>query len=304
MKKRTILLIGKNGQLGSEIHGLIEDSKFSGIAVDYPEFDITDPALIHTWIDGKNPDLVINAAGFTDVDKAETSEDLVCAVNSKGPAMLAEACSKRSIPLIHISTDYVFDGRKGAPYLEDDAVNPLNVYGKSKREGEIGIRSVLKKHIIIRTAWLYGLHGRNFVKTMLKLAAEKEKITVVDDQYGCPTSSADLAEAVLAIAGRILSGERESWGIYHYAGKGSTTWYEFAVEIFKQAANYTKQKLPAVYPVPAAQYGRTAPRPENTTLDCTKIADQFGIETRCWKEGLAKMMGQLFNREPVHPEEQ
>ena len=195
-----IIIIGSKGQLGRELVSQSKNLGFEILGADLPQLDITDIAQVENTITNFQPSLVINAAAYTDVDKAETEQSLAFAVNSDGPTNLAVVCANSDIPLIHISSDYVFDGQKGTPYIETDPVSPLGVYGKSKTDGEKKIRFNIKKHIILRTSWLYGVHGHNFVKTMLFLGREKKAVKVVSDQYGSPTSAADLAEAVLTIA--------------------------------------------------------------------------------------------------------
>jgi len=189
----------------------------------------------------------------------------------------------------------VFDGSKEGPYLETDPVAPIGVYGKSKAEGEDKVRSNLKEHIIIRTSWLYGVHGNNFVKTMLRLGREREELRVVDDQHGCPTFAADLAGAILTIASLIESGEDISWGTYHYCGGGRTTWYGFASKIFEIAKNYDTLKLKKVNPITTSEYPTPAKRPANSVLDCTLLERYFGITTKAWDESLARMISEYYH---------
>jgi len=226
-----LLITGAHGQLGCE---LVEQSQLMGFAVQSPthrQLDITDLESVKYFINLYKPSLVINAAAYTHVDKAETEKSLAFAVNKTGSANLARICSENGMPLVQISTDYVFDGKKSTSYCETDSISPLGVYGRSKAEGEIEIRSHLKEHIILRTSWLYGVHGQNFVKTMLKLAGAKKKIRVVSDQYGSPTSAADLAQTILTIADLLHQRPAVDWGTYHYCGRGIISWYEFAKTI-------------------------------------------------------------------------
>jgi dTDP-4-dehydrorhamnose reductase len=243
---------------------------------------------------GQGWELVVNCAAYTAVDRAESEPELALAVNRDGPANLAAACGKAHIPLVHISTDYVFDGSKQGPYRETDPVLPLGVYGRSKAEGDTEVRSRLREHIILRTSWVYGVHGNNFVKTMLRLGQERRVLRVVNDQQGCPTNAADLAEVILAIAGRC---DRNPWGTYHYSGKGVTTWHGLAEAIFAEAQKYTSLLVERVEPIPSAQYPTPAKRPANSVLDCSLFTSTFGIEPRPWRESLADVIHGLLSHE-------
>ena len=220
-----ITIIGSNGQLGWELVRRAERRGYEALALDFPEIDIVKPASIKDQLSSKNLSLVINAAAYTAVDRAESELDQAYAVNRDGPANLADFCEQAALPLIQVSTDYVFDGSKAGSYCEDDPVAPLGVYGQSKEAGEAEVRRRIQEHLIIRTAWLYGVHGHNFVKTMLRFGKERETMRVVDDQAGCPTYAADLANAILLMTDHILSGKKTPWGTYHYCGGGSTTWH-------------------------------------------------------------------------------
>lgn len=289
-----IAIIGSNGQLGWELVRIAEARGLNILALDYPEIDIGDPASIDSQIESREIDLIINAAAYTAVDRAESEPDAAYAVNREGPVHLAEWCRKSGIPLIHVSTDYVFDGTKQGAYNEEDPVAPLGVYGQSKAAGEAGVRQRLEEHIIVRTAWLCGIHGQNFVKTMLKLGREKETLRVVADQYGCPTMAADLAEAILEVVRQIERKESVKWGTYHFCGAGKTTWYGFADAIFEIARKYEKLVVRNVVPISTAKYPTPVKRPANSELDCTKIQSYFGLQPRPWKESLATMIEQLY----------
>jgi dTDP-4-dehydrorhamnose reductase len=241
-KKMVILVIGSNGQLGWELCTRGGQRGFDIIDLDLPAFDITDPDAVKEEVSQSGVSLIINAAAYTAVDKAESEPEHAFAANRDGPAHLADSCNEIRIPLIHISTDYVFGGSKKDAYRETDPVSPLGVYGKSKAAGEMKVRDRLKEHIIIRTAWLYGIHGHNFVKTMLRLGRERERVQVVADQYGCPTNAADLADAILAIIAQLNETDDVPWGTYHYCGTGVTTWYGFAEKIFELANIPQRQK--------------------------------------------------------------
>jgi dTDP-4-dehydrorhamnose reductase len=288
-----ILVIGSKGQLGHEL--LIQGNNlgYEILPADLPDLDITDKTQVKHWLEKFQPSLVVNAAAYTNVDKAETQQNLAFAVNRDGPANLAEACAKFEIPLIHISTDFIFDGKKSSPYIESDPVSPLSIYGKSKQEGEKEVRSRLKKHIILRTAWLYGVHGQNFVKTMLRLGREKEVISVVADQYGSPTSAADLADAVLQIISSIKYNPDITWGTYHYCGQGITTWHGFTEEILSLARQYIPIKTKDIKPISTAEYPTKAIRPPFSALDCGLIKKNFGISIEPWQDSLKTVIRQL-----------
>jgi len=294
-----ILIVGSNGQLGWELCRQGKDRGLDLIPLDLPEFDITDKSAVFDTVTRSNADIVINAAAYTAVDRAESEIDIAFAVNRDGPSYLASTCAKVHIPLIHVSTDYVFDGCKKGAYLETDLSAPVGVYGKSKAEGEEEVRRNLKEHIIIRTSWLCGVHGNNFVKTMLHLAREREELRVVDDQHGCPTFAVDLAEAILTIASLIERGENISWGTYHYGGGGSTTWYGFASKIFEIAKEYNTLKLKKVIPITTSEYPTPAKRPANSVLDCTLLKRNFGISPKPWEDSLSRMITELYRKEDL-----
>ena len=291
-----VLVIGANGQLGWELCNKGKGQGFDIIALDLPEIDITDPSSVKRGVSQPGVSLVINAAAYTGVDQAESEPGLAFAVNRDGPAHLASTCDEFGIPLIHISTDYVFDGNKEGPYLETDPVSALGVYGRSKAAGENKVREHLKEHIILRTSWLYGVHGHNFVKTMLCLGREKEVLRVVNDQYGCPTYADDLAEAILAIAAKIVERHNITWGTYHYCGEGATTWHGFAEKIFDIAKQYDSLMVKKVIPVTTEEYPTSAKRPANSVLDCSLIKKHFGICSKPWPETLAQMIDRYINR--------
>ena len=288
-----ILLTGAYGQVGWELTRRSRKRGFAVEATDVDVFDITDPRAVEEKVCGQGWELVVNCAAYTAVDRAESEPELALAVNRDGPANLAAACGKAHIPLVHISTDYVFDGSKQGPYRETDPVLPLGVYGRSKAEGDTEVRSRLREHIILRTSWVYGVHGNNFVKTMLRLGQERRVLRVVNDQRGCPTNAADLAEVILAIAGRC---DRHPWGTYHYSGKGVTTWHGFAEAIFAEAQKYTSLLVERVEPIPSSQYPTPAKRPANSVLDCSLFTSTFGIEPRPWRESLAEVIHGLFSQ--------
>ena len=290
----TVLITGANGQLGQELVRLGQAFDAEVHSCGRQQLDITDENRIQQILMRFSPDVVINAAAYTHVDRAEDESDLAYAVNKNGPAALARYCAANGLALIHISTDYVFDGTKGRPYRESDPVAPLSVYGHSKAQGESSIRSVLTRHIIVRTSWLYGVHRPNFVKTILKLATEKTVLRVVADQFGSPTSAADLAQAVLTIAKKISANEKFDWGTYHFCGKGITTWHGMAEKIIELAAAHTDLTARQVEAITTAQWPTPAKRPLYSVLDCTRLTNQFGIEPQPWQQSLQKTIERIF----------
>lgn len=290
-----VLVTGSLGMLGQDLMARLERPGFAVIGLDLPELDITGSAEVFTRLNTIKPNLVINCAAYTAVDKAESEPDKAFAVNRDGSAYLADACSRLGIPLLHLSTDYVFDGKAKQPYREDAPTNPLSVYGQSKFDGEEAVRSRLTEHLIVRTAWLYGVHGHNFVKTILRLAREREELKVVSDQYGCPTWTGDLAEALVAMAGQIHENQKLiQWGTYHFCGGAPTTWYEFAQAIVKQGRLRENMRAVRVLPIPTSNYPTPAQRPRWSVLECNKIQRDFHIRQRPWKEALEAMFGELY----------
>ena len=291
-----ILIIGASGQLGCE---LVQQAFSCNATVETPtrhQMDITKISQIENTIAKTQPSLVINAAAYTNVDRAETEPELAFAVNKTGTANLAQSCRERQIPLIHISTDYVFNGKKGKPYWEKDPTTPLGVYGQSKAEGEEKLRSILKAHIILRTSWLYSIFGHNFVKTILKLGQENEEISAVADHYGSPTSAADLAEALLKIAFHIVKKPKILWGTYHYCGNGIITWHEFAETILAMARFFGSIRTRRVKPITTDEYPTPARRPAFTALDCSRIKKNFGIIPKPWQASLQQTIGKIFSK--------
>jgi dTDP-4-dehydrorhamnose reductase len=282
-----LLVIGAYGQLGWELCRRGKRQGFHISSLDLPHFDITDHELVKKTISHAGVSFVINAAAYTAVDQAESEPSHAFKVNRDGPAFLAASCADSDIPLIHISTDYVFDGSKKGSYSETDPVSPLGVYGESKAAGEKEVRGRLAAHIILRTSWLYGVHGQNFVKTMLRLGREKEIVRVVEDQYGCPTYAADLAEAILAMVKRLGKGNHSSWGTYHFCGQGVTTWHGFAEKIFELASQYDSFKVKRIAPITTPEYPTPAKRPANSVLECSLLCKTFDIVPSPWQESLA-----------------
>lgn len=288
-----ICVFGYKGQLGND---LMQSARRAGIqaeGIDLPACDITRKDSVDQAFDrAGSVDLAINAAAYTAVDLAEKEVQTAFAVNRDGAGHLAEACRQRDLALIHISTDYVFDGRQDRPYKPDDAVNPNGVYARSKAAGEEAVRKALNRHLIVRISWLFGMHGNNFVKTMLRLGKEKETLQVVDDQTGSPTYAGDLAEALIRIAGQTIPGFT-AWGTYHYCNAGAITWYAFARKVFDLARPYENLTVRDVTPIPTSRYPTPAPRPAYSVLDCTSFDRTFDISRRSWDMALEEMLVRL-----------
>lgn len=261
-----------------------------------PVFDLSRPAAFADVLSEHNPDIVVNAAAYTAVDKAESEQDAAYAANATGAGALAGACDRRKIPIIHISTDYVFDGKKSSPYVETDAVGPTSVYGRSKLEGERLVAAATPQHVILRTAWVHSPFGNNFVKTMLRLAETRAELGVVDDQWGTPSYAPHLAATILSIAGTLAdrtSDGAEPWGIYHAAGTGdSTTWCGFARHVFSEAAALGLSHA-KVNPIPTSAYPTPAARPANSRLDTKKLEAVFGTSLPDWRLGVASCVSEL-----------
>ena len=296
-----VLVTGAHGQVGWELSRRGAGKGFDILALDRATLDITDQSAVNREVSGSETSVVVNAAAYTSVDQAELESELAFGVNRDGPANLSSACAEAGIPLIHISTDFVFDGEKKGPYLETDQVSPLSVYGKSKAAGETEVRERLREHIILRTSWVYGVHGRNFVKTMLRLGREKDVIRVVADQYGCPTYAADLADTILKIAAQIQDNRQITWGTYHYCGKGVTSWHGLGEATLSLAKKYTSFRVKTIEAIRTAEYATPAKRPSNSALDCSLVEKTFSIHPRPWLESLAQMIKMMFSVEKSKP---
>jgi dTDP-4-dehydrorhamnose reductase len=277
-----VILVFGNGQLGQELTRTGASRRMPLITLSRAQADITNRAAIADAIGRHSPELVVNAAAYTKVDLAETEAEAARQGNEVGPAIVAEACAAAGVPLVHVSTDYVFDGRKLDAYVEGDPIAPLGVYGRSKAAGERAVRAATAQHLIMRTSWIYGEFGHNFLKTMLRLAATRDELRVVNDQRGCPTSTCDLADAILRISPRLVAGD-EVWGTYHFAGSGVTTWHGFASRIVAAQAPITGAK-PRVTAITSAEFPTPARRPANSELDCRLFARTFGFGGRPWTE--------------------
>jgi dTDP-4-dehydrorhamnose reductase len=286
MELPHILLIGKNGQVGWELCRTL--APFARLTrVDYPEIDLTEAASIRGWVNTCRPQVVVNAAAYTAVDKAEADPDLVMKINSLAPGILAEETRKWGAWLVHYSTDYVFDGTKGEPYLEDDAPHPLSVYGRSKLAGDRAIQQADGRHLIFRLCWVYGLRGQNFLLTMSRLARERERLRVVDDQVGCPTWSRLIAEATAQAVRQVLASPAPELfsGVYHLCAAGQTSWRGFAQAIVESLPP-TGLKCTGVDAIPTSDYPTPARRPAHSVLCCDKLARTFGLALPAWEEQL------------------
>lgn len=280
----SLMVLGSEGQVGSALRWRALDRGVSVIGFSRRELDITDGPKLFDAVASIRPDTVINCAAWTDVDGAEKEPAAAHAINAEGAGNAARVCSRTGAALIHLSTDYVFDGRKPTAWREDDPVAPASAYGRTKEAGERAVRDAWAKHIILRTAWVFGAVGGNFVKTMLRLAdQDMEWLNVVDDQRGGPTPADAIADACLDMAERIEAADIVPWGTYHFCGRPSVSWYEFASVILKD-------RDIEVRPCTSAEFPRPAQRPANSVLDCSRIQRAFGIEQPDWRDHLPALL--------------
>ena len=278
----VVLVTGAQGQLGQALKAA--SVNFSDIEFYFAgsaEADVTNKESLEEIFSRLKPQFCINAAAYTAVDKAESEPEKAYAINVTGAANLAVACKAFGTVLVHISTDFVFDGSKDTPHTEEDATNPQSVYGTTKREGEIAIQTILKEHYIIRTSWLYSQYSNNFMKTMLRLASERDTLSVVNDQTGTPTNANDLANGVIAIIHYSATAKDKNFGIYHYSNEGQCSWYDFAKEIFR-VNNITID----LKPISTANYPTPAKRPVYSVMDKNKIKHAFGFAINSWQDSL------------------
>ncbi|MBR7963254.1 dTDP-4-dehydrorhamnose reductase [Burkholderia vietnamiensis] len=287
-RRHTILVTGIRGQVG---FALLRHMQGLGdvIGLDRAALDLASPDAIRSVVRSIRPTVIVNPAAYTAVDAAETQRDLAMAINTVAPRLLAEEAARIGASLIHYSTDYVFDGAKTEPYVETDAANPLNIYGESKLAGEQGIAAVGGRHMILRTSWVYGARGRNFLTTMLRLASERDELKIVDDQFGAPTWSETIAALTAhVIAQALASDDADAWwhrhgGLYHLTAAGAASWYEFATAIFAQAR---VQRVPTLVPIPASAYPTPASRPVNSRLANERFVRAFGLAAPQWRDAL------------------
>jgi dTDP-4-dehydrorhamnose reductase len=290
-----VLIFGKSGQVSSELARLAWPEGIEIVQLGRDVCDFSQPSTITAALEATAPDFVINAVAYTAVDRAETEPDLAMAVNAEAPRKIAQTCDRIGAALVHISTDYVFDGRKLGAYSEGDQICPLSVYGRTKESGESAIRNALARHLIVRTSWVFAGHGANFVKTMLRLGAERPELRVVADQHGAPTSARDIASTLkdLILA---RAGGRGDWGTLHFTSNEPTTWYDFARAVIEGAE---LSSPPKISPITTAEYPTPAVRPANSVLDCTRIRQQFGIIQPSWREALSDVLAEVKIGQPA-----
>lgn len=297
-----ILVLGAGGQVGSELARMLVGLSLSDEEVDgltlatRSEVDVTDSQALSNFLYLNEPSWIINATAYTAVDKAETDISQAYRVNEHAVRVLANFCVNNESKLIHISTDYVFDGSGERPFTEESEVAPLGIYGSSKLAGEDAIRATLERYIILRTSWVFGASGNNFVKTMLRLAETRGELGVVGDQFGAPTSARGIAKAITSVISSMSDAERgdKRWGTYHYSGQPFVSWAEFAKEIFMQAVDIGLiESAPRVNPIVTSEYPTPAARPANSRLDCSKLRSAFGIEPDDWKSDLGLMLEEM-----------
>ncbi len=292
-----LLVTGTQGQVA---RALIERGAAEGVAIETlgrPTYDLLEPSGIAAAIGAACADVVVNAAAYTAVDKAESEPDLAMRINRDGAGAIAQAAAKRGLPVIQLSTDYVFDGTLDRPYREDDPVAPINVYGGAKLAGERAVAAANPAHVILRTAWVYSPFGANFVKTMLRLGETRAAVNVVADQWGSPTSALDIADAILAIARRLRAALRDPslYGVFHLVGSGEATWADFAKAIFSEAERYGRNPV-GVAPIATSDYPTLARRPANSRLDTAKLQEIYGIRLPDWRASLAPCVARLLGR--------
>jgi dTDP-4-dehydrorhamnose reductase len=290
-----VLVIGRTGQVATELLARLPAAGHASLALEPPDFDMTDPAQVTAAFDRFRPDAVVNCAAYTAVDKAEEQRALAFAVNATGPRLLGEAAARAGIPVVHFSTDYVFDGTKDAPYAECDPPNPVGAYGASKLAGEFLLHLAQPRSVTLRTAWVCSPFGGNFVKTMLRFGKERPEMRVVADQHGAPTFAADLAAAAVALLPRLVAAPAGDaiFGVTHLTGAPYTTWHGFAAAIFEAAAR-RGQPAPKLTAIGTADYPTPARRPANSRLDCTRAATVIGIPPADWRVGLERCLDQLM----------
>jgi dTDP-4-dehydrorhamnose reductase len=300
LKTPRFFITGANGQLGFELQRALAPLG-EVVACARDTCDLSNPDSIRAALRAAKPDVIFSAGAYTAVDKAESEPDLACAVNASAPGILAEEATKLGALVIHYSTDYVFDGLKPSAYCETDATNPLGVYGKTKLEGENALAASGADHLIFRTSWVFGAHGENFIKTILRLASSRDELRIVADQFGSPTGAALLADTSTHIAARYLRDGRENFpfGLYHLAASGETSWHGFAQHIVAKAtaAGLKLQATPdRILPIPAAEYPTPAARPANSRLDTSKFRSAFGLHLPDWTHGVDHVLDVLLEK--------
>lgn len=296
--KTHILQFGTTGQLGRELLRQAPAWPVHVTTISREQCDFSDPELAARWVMFTKPDLVINAVAYTGVDAAESDIEAAHEANAETPAAIAMMCGVDAPAMVHISSDYVFDGEKGAPYLETDEMDPVSVYGGAKASGDRMVLACCDRALILRASWVISAHGKNFVKTMLRLAREGKAIRVVDDQFGRPTSAADLAGFILANAERLAKGKAgdRHYGLFHFANAGETTWRRLAEAVFEDAFG---AEAPKVAPITTAEYPTPARRPKRGTLDTSKLERVYGYTPRPWREAVKEIVGELMAEQPA-----
>ena len=293
-----VLLTGRKGQIGSHLARLLPG--FCDCwAVDQDDFDLSDTRDIFAALDGFRPDLIINAAAYTNVDSAEKNRDLAFAMNANVPKVMAEWAADNAATLVHYSTDYVYDGSGDAPWIETDLTEPINVYGESKLAGDIAVSESRASHLILRTSWIYAASGRNFLRTMLALGAERDTLKVVDDQIGAPTSASLVASVTVDILNQTKFGGIETFktkgGVVHCTSSGETSWHGFAAAIFEEAAERgCALKIKNLIPISSSEYPVPAARPANSRLSLNRLSSDFQIETPHWRDTLCHVLDEIF----------
>ncbi|UTW44860.1 dTDP-4-dehydrorhamnose reductase [bacterium SCSIO 12696] len=285
----TVLIVGAGGQLGRCLCDLLISRSIEFSSYNSKELDVTNLKSVEDVISLERPAVVVNAAAYTAVDKAEEQKEQAFSVNATGAENLARACEGVGAALVHVSTDYVFDGKSERPYTEIDTVNPINVYGSSKLLGEQLIAQRMERYIVVRTSWVFSEYGSNFFKTMSRLALERDQVSVVDDQYGCPTYAGDLALALLKFSELSVDENFDGWGVYHYCGAEQTSWFEFAKSIFELHASKSSKSVATLLPLPSKNYPTPAERPQYSVMS-TQKATELGIKAADWKAAIKKMI--------------
>ncbi len=290
-----LLVFGASGQVGRALIETASCTPCEAIGLSHAEADICNASAVADAVRSYTPTSVVNAAAYTAVDKAESEPDQAYRVNRDGARVVAQVAAAADIPLIHLSTDYVFDGRSEVPYTETDHVAPLGAYGRSKEAGERAVREYAPKHVILRTAWVYSPFGTNFLRTMLRLGSEREELQIVDDQTGSPTSAADIAAAIMAMVKKAEIKGFDAWGTYHFTGAGIVSWYGFAKLIFEEAARFGIE-APRLSAISSTECPTRAPRPAYSVLDNNRLELTFGIRPRPLQESLTKCLKRLLGR--------
>jgi dTDP-4-dehydrorhamnose reductase len=294
VSRLRLAVTGKEGQVARSMLALGPEAGVDVIAVGRPELDLADPASVRAALGAVRPDAIISAAAYTAVDKAETERDLAFAVNGAGAGAVAEAAAALNIPILHLSTDYVFDGSKPGRYLESDPTGPTSAYGASKLDGERRVTAATPNHAIFRTAWVYSPYGANFLKTMLRLGETRDTLSVVADQYGCPTSAQDIAHAMIEAARRMVDDSSPSYrGVFHLTGSGEASWADFAREIFAAAEAFGRKPV-KVLSITSDQYPSPVQRPANSRLSGDKLERLYGLRLPDWQVSTAKVVQALL----------